>query len=303
MSQKIGPNDSGAVQRDKFNAMVDRMDAFERGVENFKGFFPTLTDLQAAYPGGGQDGWHAHIGSTDTYYDWDGVSAWVNSGVRPGGARLLFGSVDPTTEGLDGDYYINDAAQKIFGPKASGAWPAGVSFSGTDGNTVLNGTGAPGAGLGVDGDFYIDTDAEAIYGPKASGAWGGSTSLKGTDGGEFGRDVVAISDNTSDLTTGTKFTWYSPPYAITITDIELSVLTAPTGASLIVDLHDDGTTVMSTNKCEVEAAEFHTKDATTQPAITAGSIAASSKLEAIIDQVGSTVAGAGAVLYVYWTKD
>ncbi len=82
----------------------------------------------------------------------------------------------------------------------------------------------------------------------------------------------------------------------------MSVLTAPTGASLIADLHDDGTTIL-TNKLEIEAGEFHTKDATTQPSVTAGSIAASSKLEVEIDQIGSTVAGAGAVLYYYFTVD
>lgn len=45
-------------------------------------------------------------------------------------------------------------------------------------NTILNGTGAPNAGLGNDGDFYIDTAAVAIYGPKNTGAWGSGTSLK-----------------------------------------------------------------------------------------------------------------------------
>lgn len=53
---------------------------------------------------------------------------------------------------------------------------------GADGSTVLNGTGAPGGGLGADGDFYIDTAADDIYGPKTGGAWGGPTSLIGPQG-------------------------------------------------------------------------------------------------------------------------
>jgi hypothetical protein len=47
--------------------------------------------------------------------------------------------------------------------------PAGAN--GTDGNTVLNGTGAPASSLGNDGDFYLDTQADVLYGPKAGGAW------------------------------------------------------------------------------------------------------------------------------------
>lgn len=54
--------------------------------------------------------------------------------------------------------------------------------AGADGKTVLNGSGAPGSGLGVDGDFYIDTTADAIYGPKTAGSWGSATSLIGPTG-------------------------------------------------------------------------------------------------------------------------
>jgi hypothetical protein len=53
---------------------------------------------------------------------------------------------------------------------------------GADGKTILNGSGAPGSGLGVDGDFYIDTSADSIYGPKTAGAWGSATSLIGPTG-------------------------------------------------------------------------------------------------------------------------
>ena len=54
--------------------------------------------------------------------------------------------------------------------------------NGTDGNTVLYGTGAPAAGTGVDGNFYIDTTAHVLYGPKAAGAWPAGTALIGPQG-------------------------------------------------------------------------------------------------------------------------
>lgn len=58
----------------------------------------------------------------------------------------------------------------------------GAGSPGADGKTVLNGIGAPAAGLGANGDFYIDTAADAIYGPKTAGAWGSATSLIGPAG-------------------------------------------------------------------------------------------------------------------------
>jgi hypothetical protein len=109
--------------------------------------------------------------------------------------------------------------------------------------------------------------------------------------------IVAASDNESDLETGTVFTFYMP-YAMTLTDIKASVLTAPTGSGLIVDVHDSGTTIMNTNKLDIDASEFHTKDAGTQPALTDTALANNAKIEIIIDQVGSSDAGAGLVIYL-----
>ncbi len=58
------------------------------------------------------------------------------------------------------------------------AGPAGPA--GANGNTVLNGSGAPQSAVGANGDFYLDTAATCLYGPKASGDWPGAcTSMLG----------------------------------------------------------------------------------------------------------------------------
>lgn len=147
----------------------------------------------------------------------DGAQGPAGSDGAPGadGKTVLNGTVDPTTEGALGDFYINTTSSEIFGPKSAGGWGTGVSLvgpqgdtgaagadgatgatgaagadgspgadgdDGADGKTVLSGAGAPSGALGVDGDWYIDTTAHAIYGPKTSGAWGASTSLIGPQG-------------------------------------------------------------------------------------------------------------------------
>jgi hypothetical protein len=58
---------------------------------------------------------------------------------------------------------------------------AGNGTNGTNGNSILNGTGAPSGGN--NGDFYLKTDTTCMYGPKAAGAWPGTcTSLVGPQG-------------------------------------------------------------------------------------------------------------------------
>lgn len=70
--------------------------------------------------------------------------------------------------------------------------PGAQGEPGVDGLTILNGSGAPAAGLGVNGDFYIDTTADAIYGPKTGGAWGAATSLIGPQGGQGDQGIQGI---------------------------------------------------------------------------------------------------------------
>lgn len=139
-----------------------------------------------------------------------------------GGRTILYGTVDPTTEGADDDFYINTTDNTIFGPKAT-TWPTGVSLvgpegaegpegpagldgdPGVDGNTVLSGTDAP-TTEGVDGDFYYRTTTSYFYGPKAAGTWPSGVSLVGPAGAD------TLPDQTSNggkyLTTdGTDPSW------------------------------------------------------------------------------------------------
>ena len=129
------------------------------------------------------------------------------------GTSTLTGTIDPTTEGNDGDVYINTTTYDHFGPKAAGVWPAGVSLLGTDGRTVLNGTIAP-TTEGLDGDFYIDTVLDQIYGPKAAGVWGAATDLKGADG--LGVPLGGTTDQVLSKVDGTDNNtyWATPAVAL-----------------------------------------------------------------------------------------
>lgn len=103
------------------------------------------------------------------------------------GATILHGAVDPTTEGLDGDYYLNTVSGDWFGPKASGTWGAAITNltgpqgiqgiqgiqgpTGPPGTVWHSGTGAPAGGTGVVGDFYFDQDSGDYYEKTGASTW------------------------------------------------------------------------------------------------------------------------------------
>jgi len=64
---------------------------------------------------------------------------------------------------------------------------------GPRGTSLLNGVGAPSAGLGIIGDFYLNTSNMNLYGPKTESGWGSPTDLVGSQ--ELG--YVHIQENAS----------------------------------------------------------------------------------------------------------
>ena len=107
----------------------------------------------------------------------------------------------------------------------------------------------------------------------------------------------AISDEATALTTGTKLTAYIP-VGLTNMFVHGCLTTAATGASFICDIHVGGTTIMTTNKIEIDISEFTTNTAATAATLTTTTYTAFTKVEFIIDQIGSTVAGAGAKVWI-----
>jgi hypothetical protein len=60
------------------------------------------------------------------------------------GNTVLYGTGAPAnTLGVDGDFYINTTSHFIYGPKASGAWPAGTSLIGPQGPIGATGVAGP----------------------------------------------------------------------------------------------------------------------------------------------------------------
>lgn len=112
---------------------------------------------------------------------------------------------------------------------------------------------------------------------------------------------ITVSDETTALTTGTAKTTFRMPYAMTLTDVRASVTTAPTGAALTVDINEGGTTILST-KLTIDAGEKTSTTAATPAVISDSALADDAEITIDIDQIGSTVAGAGLKIWLIGTR-
>lgn len=90
------------------------------------------------------------------------------------------------------------------------------------------------------------------------------------------------------------------PFALTITEVHIAVNTAPTGASLIVDVNKNGTTIFTTQSNRPTIAASGTSATSGTPDVT--SVAKNDLVTVDADQVGSTEPGKDLVIQVRFKK-
>ncbi|MFD0992542.1 hypothetical protein ACFQ1U_04940, partial [Tenacibaculum geojense] len=170
-------------------------------------------------------------------------------------------TVSPTTEGVDGDFYIDTDDNLIYGPKSGGAWGSGTSLvgaAGADGaDAALTGIVNPnGSVTGSPGQLYIDTVTGIVYKTTDGTTWtnidtdnqdislsGNTISItKSSSTVDLGASTLAsdVSTNTGNITTNTT------DIASLLAQINrmnsIRVLTDPSSKTVITD--NDGTVVI-----------------------------------------------------------
>lgn len=129
---------------------------------------------------------------------------------------------------------------------------------------------------------------------KDGSNWVSIPALKGDTGSAGTTELTFCVPGALTAGTGT-MRWYMDATK-TISNVLVSVGTAPTGASLIVDVNKNGTTIFSTqaNRPTITATNFY--DLSSTPDVT--SLASGDYLTIDIDQIGSTVAGSDLVVRI-----
>jgi len=158
-------------------------------------------------------------------------------------------------------------------------------------------TGLPAAGNVLEVDTYAANGGGSDYNnpPLATMKWSNPSQLVTQS------LIVAASDETTDLTTGTAKSTFRMPYAFTLSAVRASVTTAPTGSAITVDINEAGTSVLST-KITIDPTEKTSVTAASQPVISDTALADDAEITVDIDQVGSTVAGTGLKITLIGTK-
>jgi hypothetical protein len=161
-------------------------------------------------------------------------------------------------------------------------------------------------GFDPNGDFYISAGNAAAFYNKPGGTPG--QVFTKTSGNDYDADwatlstadiyVIACSDETTALTTGTGKVTFRMPSAGTLTAVKATLTTAAAVSALIVDIKEAGTSVLST-KLSIDIGEKTSATAATPAVISDSALANDAEITIDIVQVGTA---AGLKVYLYVTR-
>tara|TARA_R100000808_G_scaffold5254_1_gene16132 strand:+ start:5043 stop:5759 length:717 start_codon:yes stop_codon:yes gene_type:complete len=128
---------SGPFNIDTLNTWIDKSWLMFKQVE---AELARKTGYSVTYTGGASPALPEPVASYYIRYNSGGTA--LETALRPN--TLLNGSGAPSSgTGIDGDFYLDTAANNIYGPKASGSWPSGTSIVGPTGSTGATGATGP----------------------------------------------------------------------------------------------------------------------------------------------------------------
>ena len=209
------------------------------------------------------------------------------TGPLPSGITIASTNI---TDGAIVDADINDSAAIALTKLASGTLPSGIAIaSGTDASTNLSyddSTRVLSSSTGSSATLPLVTSSTAGL-------------MRPVDLGDV--IVLACSDETTDLATGTAKVTFRMPWGATLTDVRLSVNTAPTGSALIVDVNEGGASVFGTLP-QIDDGGTTSVGSVVAPVISDSALAADAEITVDIDQVGSSAAGKGLKVALYVTR-
>jgi hypothetical protein len=191
------------------------------------------------------------------------------------GFRGIQGSIGP--QGISGDL--------------GSIGPQGVQgFTGSQGRTGSQGTSGD---LGLQGL----PGSQGIQGRTGAQGTNGSQGIQGPLTPSYSELGFACSDESTNLTTGTKVA-FSMPYDLTASSVRLSANTAPTGGPIVVDVTKGGTSIFSVKPSIVAGA----KSGGANAVFTTTSLDASSEINIVVNNIGTSAPGTGLKIWVMGTR-
>lgn len=247
-----------------------------------------------------------------SWSDLRAIGQYTGSGSGGGGSGIVESIVAGSGVSVDN----TDPANPVVSATSSGGMTNPMT---TAGDLITGGaSGAPGRlGVGTDGQVLKVVSGAPVWTTPGAGTGVVETIVAGTgitvDDTDPANPIVnatasapvtaipiAVSDESTALTTGTAKVTFRMPFGFTITGVRASVTTAPTGSVLTVDINEGGASILST-KLTIDASEKTSTTAATPAVISDTALADDAEITIDIDTVGSTVAGAGLKVYLIGT--
>lgn len=131
--------------------------------------------------------------------------------------------------------------------------------------------------------LYIDSTTHRVKVTNSSGV--------DTEVGDRSEVVmIAVSDETTAITTGTAKVTFRMPWAMTLTAVRASLTTASSSGIPTVDINEGGTTILST-KLTIDASEKTSTTAATAAVISDATLADDAEITVDIDVAGTGAKG------------
>jgi hypothetical protein len=126
----------------------------------------------------------------------------------------------------------------------------------------------------------------------------GSFNISGSTTGIAEHMILAVSDETTTLTTGSAKLTFRAPFAMTLTQIPRSSVSQSSSSGLVtVDINEAGTSVLGVNKLSIDATEKTSTTAATPTTLADTSIADDAEITLDIDAAGTGAKGLKVTLY------
>ena len=156
--------------------------------------------------------------------------------------------------------------------------------------------------LTTKGDLFTYSTTEARLGVGSNGqrleaASGEATGLKWA--GDPVCIAIAVSDETTAITTGTAKVTFRMPWAMTVTAVRASLSTASTSGNPTFDINEGGTSILGT-KLSIDANEKTSITAASAATITDSALADDAEITIDVDAAGT--GAKGAKVYLIGTK-
>jgi len=189
----------------------------------------------------------------------------------------------------------------------TGTYPS-FTVTATEVDGSVSNEGILGVGAGGSNDATITTNTSTGNAVTVSGGYHTLvTETTNSNGGTINIAtaidtmcmVIACSDETSNLTTGTAKVTFRAPFKMKVTAVRLNVNTSPAGAAVIVNIKEAGNTLFSV-KPQVDAGQL---TSTSAPTFSDTDLADNAEMTIDIDQVGSSTAGKGLKVHIYYIKE